>query len=75
MSHKKKYNSLNELPFFNVNKSYVKMDAVQALSVLESSLRKEDGYLSPLDYSALCSLKNIIKAQQKRINKIRRTER
>ena len=45
MSRKKKYNSLDELPFFNINKSYVKMDAARAFSVLEKSLRGEDGYL------------------------------
>lgn len=71
MSRKKKYNSLDELPFFNVNKSYVKMDAAQAFSILEKSLRGEDGYLGPAEYSALCSLRNIIKSQQKKINKLR----
>ena len=72
MSHKKKYNSLDELPFFNVNRSYVKMDAVRAFTVLEESLRGEDGYLGPEEYSAICSLKSILKSRQKRINKLKK---
>lgn len=48
------------------------MDAVQAFTVLEESLRGKDGYLGPEEYSAICSLKSILKSRQKRINKLKK---
>jgi len=71
MSHRKKFTNLGDLPFFNVNAGYVKMDASEALSVLEDNLRgSPEGYLSPECYSALCSLANIILVQEKRVIKL-----
>lgn len=74
MSHRKKYVCAEELPFFNVNAGYVKMDAHKALSILEDALRgSSDGYLAPEHYSALCSLANIILTREKKIRAL--TER
>jgi len=72
MSHRKKYHCIGDVPFFNVNSGYVKMDAAEALRTLEDNLRGEpEGYLSPDSYSALCSLANIILVQEKKIRKLR----
>jgi hypothetical protein len=74
VSHRKKYQSLGDVPFFNVNSGYVKMDASEALRILEDNLRGEPGgYLSPDSYSALCSLANVILVQDKKIRRL--TER